>query len=79
MPHTHANVPVSASLREALRTHGWWKLAHGVKTAQGLAPPKEPTLPSAVEAIAMTVAADRATNLRIREGLDALQRLRRGL
>lgn len=70
------NIPVSDKLRSALRTHGWWKLASQVKEAQGLAPPAEPTLTNAVEALAMKLAADRASNLLIRKGLDALGRVR---
>lgn len=71
-----ASVPVSPTLRAALRDHGWWKLASQVKAAQGLAPPAAPTLPAAAEALAMKIAADRATHRLIREGLDALSRVR---
>lgn len=67
---------VSPTLRAALRDHGWWKLASQVKAAQGLAPPAAPTLPAAAEALAMKIAADRATHRLIREGLDALSRVR---
>lgn len=71
-----SSVPVSPTLRAALRDQGWWKLASQVKAEQGLAPPAEPTLPSAAEALAMKIAADRATHRLIREGLDALARVR---
>lgn len=76
MAQKNVNVPVSPTLRAALRDEGWWKLAFAVKSAQGLAPPREPTLQSAVEAIAMKMAADRATDRKIQDGLSALRRLR---
>lgn len=70
------NVPVSSVLRSALAKEGWWKLAQAVKAERGLPTLSEPTLTTAVEALAMKIAADRANNRAIRQGIEALKRVR---
>lgn len=72
----HASVPISLTLRDALRTQGWWPLARSVKIAEGLAPPNELTLPGVVASLATKIAADHSNEQQIQEGLQALRRLR---
>lgn len=71
-----ASLTPSDILRRALATEGWWKLAREIKSQQGLAPPDEPTLASAVQALSHKLAADRANLRTIHEGIAALKRFR---
>ena len=70
---------MSPTLRDMLAREGWWKLAHDVKVAQGLAPPAEPTLVNCVASLALKVAADARNTRTIAEGLAAYRRVTEGL
>jgi hypothetical protein len=68
---------VSPALRQALREHGWAKLAHQVIYAKGGFPPRDTSIGAAAEALCMKMAVDRVNQHTIREGVDALKELSR--
>lgn len=69
---------VSPTLRQALREHGWAKLAHQVIYAKGGFPPRDFTVKSAAEALCMKLAVDRVNQHTVREGVDAVRELFHG-
>lgn len=74
---------ISSNLRQALRTHGFHKLAYAVRESQGrawVAPGSfdhgiPQSLASAVEDLSMKVAASRVNDLAVESGLQSYERL----
>lgn len=66
---------ISPSLRAALRTHGWSKLAFEVIHQNGGYPPSSATLPDVVKALSVKLAVDQVNQAIIRDGLAAYKEL----
>jgi hypothetical protein len=69
---------ISPTLRQALRTHGFAKLSHGVLYESGSYPPADTSLREAGKALSMKFACDLVNRAIVRDGLQALKELHRG-